>query len=120
MKSTSYEFKFTSYEFKSMSYEFKSTSYEYKPTSCVFKSMSCQFKSTSSRIIKSMKIQVNTHDELDRVWTYLCGLSEQTSRVWAKAVSFILNEELFWNYQINPEKLHSMHPPHPPLSGTVL
>ena len=53
LKSTSYEFKFTSYEFKSTSYEFKSTNYE-------FKSTSYEFKSTSSRIIKSMKTQINS------------------------------------------------------------
>ena len=47
------EFKLTSYEFKSTSYEFKSMSYEFKPTSY-------EFKSTSSRIIKSMKTQVNS------------------------------------------------------------
>ena len=41
-----HEFQFTSYEFKYTGYEFRSTSYE--------------FKSTSSRIIKSMKTQVNT------------------------------------------------------------
>ena len=53
------EFQSTSYEFKSTSYEFKSTTYEFKSTGYEFKSTSYQFKSTSSKIIKSMKIQVN-------------------------------------------------------------
>ena len=53
VKTTSYKFKSTSYLFKSVSYEFKSTSYE-------FNSTSYKFKSTRSRIIKSMKTQVNS------------------------------------------------------------
>ena len=55
-----YELKSTSYKFKSMSYVFKSTSYKFKSTSCEFKSTSYEFKSTRSRIIKSIKTQVNS------------------------------------------------------------
>ena len=47
-------------EFKSTSYEFKSTSYEFESTSYEFKSTSYEFESTSSKVIKSMKIQVNS------------------------------------------------------------
>ena len=54
------EFKSTSYQFKSTSYEFKSTSYEFKSTSYEFKFTIYKFKATSSRIIKSMKTQVNS------------------------------------------------------------
>ena len=57
-KSTSYEFKSTSYEFESTSYEFKSTSYEFESTSYEFEFTSYEFEST--RIIKSMKTQVNS------------------------------------------------------------
>ena len=66
-KFTSYELNFTSCEFKPTSYEFKSTSYEFKFTSYKLKSMNYhfkftiyEFKSTRSRIIKSMKTQVNS------------------------------------------------------------
>ena len=59
-KSTSYEFKSTSSEFKFTNYEFKSTSYEFTSTSSEFKSTSYEFKFTNSRIIKSMKTQVNS------------------------------------------------------------
>ena len=48
-----HELKFTSYKFKSTSYEFQFTSYK-------FKSTSYELKSTSSRIIWSIKAQVNS------------------------------------------------------------
>ena len=54
------EFKSTSYEFESTSYEFESTSYKFKSTSYEFKSTSYEFQSTRSRIIKSMKTEVNS------------------------------------------------------------
>ena len=59
-KSKSYEFKFTSYKFKSTSYEFKSTSYEFRSTSYEFIFTSYEFKSTSSRIVRSMKTEINS------------------------------------------------------------
>ena len=59
-RSTSYEFKSTSYKFKPTSNEFKSTSYEFKSTSYEFKFTSYRFKSPDSRVIKSMKTQVNS------------------------------------------------------------
>ena len=52
------EFKSTSYEFESTSYEFEFTSYEFKSTSYKLESTSHEFEFT--RIIKSMKIQVNS------------------------------------------------------------
>ena len=55
-----HEFKFKSYEFKSTSYEFKSTSHEFKLTSHELKSSIYEFKSTNSRIIWSVKTQVNS------------------------------------------------------------
>ena len=59
-KSTSYKFKPTSYKLKSTSSEFKYRICEFKSTIYEFKSTSYDFKSTSSRIIKSMKTQVNS------------------------------------------------------------
>ena len=61
VKSQKCEFKYTSHEFKSTSYEFKFTSYD--------------FKFTSSRIIKSMKTQVNclqffTRNYKNKKWRY--------------------------------------------------
>ena len=65
VESTSYEFESTSYKFKSRSYEFKSLSYEFESTSYELKSTSYElkppiFEVESTRIIKSMKTQVNS------------------------------------------------------------
>ena len=45
---------------KCSSYEFKSTSYDLNFTSYEFRSTSCQFKTKSSRIIQSMKTELNS------------------------------------------------------------
>ena len=99
-KSASYELKSTSYEFKSTSYEFKSTSYEFKSSFCEFKFtiyefqfMSYEFKSTNSRIIKSIKTQVNslqffTRNYKNKKWRYQFRVTKEFQTSICGRISF--------------------------------
>ena len=115
-KSTSYEFKSTSYEIKSTCYEFKSTSYQSISTSYEY-----NWRVTSSSKIQVnvlTKLSALTSVAQHKKWSFplrissdlvtfteeirngklhfLCSvaflsLSEETYKVWVKAMSFILN-----------------------------